>query len=501
MALGVGIDVGTTNLKVAVVGEDGDVIGRSHRPLPIDRNGTHAEQDSDAMWRVLVDAMREAVGGRAREVGSIAVCSQYSSIVPVDQHARPVAPMLMWQDQRGTDHSFDIMSREESAFMTFVERHGIPPIGSGLSLGHILHYQLDRPDVHARTHAYLEAMDYVTARLTGRITASQHSVFMYQLCDNRTLGATAYDDDLVKLAGVDPTRLPDLIQIDATVGTLDSAVARDLGFSDAVAVRAGTNDTAAVALATAAGSPGLGGLAIGTTGVLVDMVADFRVDLEHQILSMPGLSPDGYLVCAENGLGGKVLEHVLQQVVYAADELGDHRVDDVFATLDEALGATEPGAGGVLFLPWLSGSQAPRGSGTMRGGYINMSLHTRRRDLVRATVEGVAHNLRWLLPHVEAFTGERIDEIGFMGGAARSGPWGQILADVLDRPVFPLDEPEFGAARAMAVRSFGPEPRDIAVVSCGFEPKPDRRALYDARQTQFEAAYAALLPISEALHE
>ena len=77
------------------------------------------------------------------------MCSQYSSIVPIDAQAEPVAPMLMWQDQRGTDHSFEIMSRDESAFMTFVERHGIPPIGSGLSLGHILYLQLDRPDVHA----------------------------------------------------------------------------------------------------------------------------------------------------------------------------------------------------------------------------------------------------------------------------------------------------------------------------------------------------------------
>ena len=81
----------------------------------------------------------------------IGVCGQYSSIVPVDRAREPVAPMLMWQDHRGTDHSFAIMSRHEEAFMTFVERHGIPPIGSGLSLGHILHVQLDHPDVHAAT--------------------------------------------------------------------------------------------------------------------------------------------------------------------------------------------------------------------------------------------------------------------------------------------------------------------------------------------------------------
>ena len=86
------------------------------------------------------------------------------------------------------------------------------------------------------------------------------------------------------------------------------------------------NDTAAVAVATGAFTEGRAGLAIGTTSVLVDAVADFRTDLEHQILSMPGPFADRYVVCAENGLGGKVLEHVLERVVYAHDVLADHRV-------------------------------------------------------------------------------------------------------------------------------------------------------------------------------
>ena len=68
----------------------------------------------------------------------------------------------------------------------------------------------------------------------------------------------------------------------------------------------------------------------------------------------------------------------------------------------------------------------------MRGGFVQMSLESRRADLVRAVVEGVAHNLAWLLPHVETFTGEPIDEIVFVGGAARSAEWCQVFADVLD---------------------------------------------------------------------
>ena len=390
--------------------------------------------------------------------------------------------------------------------MTWVERHGIPTIGSGLSLGHILYVQHDWPDVHARTAAYLEPMDYVTARATGRITASQHSTYMFQLCDNRTLGATAYDDDLVKLAGVDADKLPQLLPVDAAVGALLPDVAVALGLPETTVVYAGTNDTVTVAVAAGAFTPGRGGLAIGTTSVLVDEVDDFRVDLDHQLFSMPGPFPDRYVVCAENGLGGKVLEHVLHNVVYARDELGDHDADDAFARLGPTLAATEPGAGGVLFLPWLTGSMAPAGDANARGGFVNMSLETDRRSLVRAVVEGVAHNLRWLLPHVETFTGRGIGEVAFVGGAARSPEWCAILADVLDRPVLALAAPATAVARAtalLALQRHGELSRtdlDAHVpVAQRYEPRSAHRDLYAARQVQFEAAYAALLPISEAL--
>ncbi len=510
MPCAIGIDIGTTNLKVTLVADDARVLCAVPRALSVERGPGTAEQDAFRMWDQLVDAVCEVTSARPKEaadVVALAVCSQYSSIVPVDAHANPVAPMLMWQDQRGTDHSFAIMSRDERAFATFVERHGIPPIGSGLSLGHMLYFQLDRPDVHASTHAYLEAMDYATARLTGRIVASQHTSFMVQCCDNRTLATTSYDDELVALAGVDPSRLPPLIRVDDVVGPLRPDVATALGLPPSVLVYAPTNDTAAVAVATGAFGVGRAGLAIGTTSVLVDTVAEFRTDLEHQILSMPGPYADRYVVCAENGLGGTVLEPVLERVVYAADVLGDHRVRDTYAQLDATLLATDAGAGGVMFLPWLGGSLAPVASGAIRGGFLNMSLETSRAQLVRAVVEGVAHNLGWLLPYVEAFTGDDIHDIVFVGGAARSAQWCQVLADVLDRHVLPLDRPEAGAARAMAllalerhgVLTAADLDRAAAGTTAEFEPDPARHGRYAYRQVQFEAAHAALLPISEAL--
>ncbi len=509
MTFAIGVDVGTTNVKAALVADDGTLLAGAHRPLATDKAGDVAEQDAELLWAQLVDAVREltaAYPGEARAVTAFGVCTQYSSIVPIDARGLPVAPIIMWQDQRGTDHCLEIMGRDERAFMTWVERHGIPTIGSGLSLGHILHLQRDRPDVHSRTTAYVEPMDYVTARATGRITASQHSTYMFQLCDNRSLGATAYDDDLVKLSGVDPSRLPPLISIDDAVGTLLPDVSAQLGLRSSATVYAGTNDTVTVAVAAGAFVDGRAGLAIGTTSVLVDEVDDFRVDLEHQLFSMPGPFVDRYVVCAENGLGGKVLEHVLQNVVYATDELGDHRVENVFASLDRLLEATDAGAGGVMFLPWLNGSLAPGGDGNIRGGFVHMSLDTTRRDMLRAVVEGIAHNVGWLLPHVETFTGQRINEVAFVGGAARSR---RVVRHPRRRARPPprrgrRARPR-GRARDCAPCAATPQRdharADLDVIGAAerFEPSPAHRERYTHRQAQFEAAYAALLPISEAL--
>ncbi|MBW2282574.1 MAG: carbohydrate kinase [Deltaproteobacteria bacterium] len=506
----IGLDVGTSNVKAVLILGDGTVAASAQRALPTRQTGDAFEQDAELLWTRVADAIAELSAARPNDaagVAAIGVCSQYSSIVPVDADGHPTADLALWRDARGTARCLEILQREPDAFVTWMDVHGIPPVGNGLSLGHILRFQHDCPEVHARTAAYLEAMDYVAARLTGRIAATQHTMFMAQLCDNRSLGATSYHEDLLRMSGVDASRLPDLVPVDAAVGALRPNVASELGLPPSAVVYAGTNDTSTGAVATGALSPGRGGLAIGTTSVLVDTVDEKAVDLEHNILSMPGPFADSYLVCAENGLGGKLLEHVLENLVHAEDELADHGTDDPYAALDAALAAVPPGAGGLLFLPWLGGALAPKADAAMRGGFLNLSLDTRRTHLVRAVVEGVAHNLRWLLPYVERFTGRRIDEIAFTGGAARSGEWCQIVADVLDRPVARVEGPELAVARAAALLALcrsGSLSRDDLESRVAFEkryePGADVRELYAHRQEQFEAAFDAVRPIHQALN-
>lgn len=515
-----GIDLGTSGPKVGVFAPDGTMLGHASRRVETVRSGGGAaEQDSEAVWTAVADAVREAVraakagtdgrrGIEAAEIVAVGVDSQYSSIVPVASDGTPTGPMVTWMDTRGAPHNQAIYEREPDAFFAWLDLHGIIPLPSGAdSLAHLLHIQHDHPDVHERTAAYLEPMDYVTARLTGRPTATQCSAFMLLLTDNRTLDATDWHPDLVRMAGVDPSRLPPLVARHEPVGRLRPEVAADLGLDPRTVVYPGVNDTQIGGLATGAIAPGAthAGLCIGTTSVLIAALDRKDLDADHQLVSMP--SPTGgYMLMAENGIGGKALDHVLHGLLAVDDALGDHHQADAHERVPALVAASAPGAGGVLFLPWLGGAMAPVDDPFMRGGFVGVTLGSTRADLVRATLEGLAHNLRWLLGPAEAFCGHPFEHVVFGGGGARSATWGQILADVLDRPIHRLADPAHVNGRAaalLALAHHGEVDLDEAAgrlaIDAVHEPDPAWRARYDGLHEQFVAAYAANQPVAHAL--
>jgi xylulokinase len=243
-------------------------------------------------------------------------------------------------------------------------------------------------------------------------------------------------------------------------------------------------------------------VSIGTTLVLTTLLDEMRSDLRHFLLTQPAPVPGRHVVMAEGGLGGKALEFVLEKLVHARDALGDHRAADPYAELDAAVGATPPGADGVMFLPWLSGVWAPAVDLAARGAFLNLCLDTTREHLVRAALEGVACQLRWLLEHVDAFTGRRHGELVFGAGGASSDAWAQILADVCDRPVRQLAEPRLTNCRGAAILAFhrlGLVDLDAAdallVTRRRYEPRPALRGLYDDLAGRFVLAHERLGPV------
>lgn len=309
------------------------------------------------------------------------------------------------------------------------------------------------------------------------------------------------------MSGIDREKLPELLPVGACIGTVRKEIAEELGLSADTKVFTAVNDTHAAAIGAGVYRKGHGAINIGTTCQVLAFVGEMKTDLDNWILSMPSPVADQYMVMSEVGLGGKPLEHFLTQMVFKDDGLANHSTDDPFANVEKALSSTKAGSGGLLYLPWLAGSQSPRANASMRGGFLNISLETTRAHMLRAVLEGVTFSLRWVLPAVERFIGDQFDSLVFSGGGAVSAEWSQIMADVMNRPVHQLAESRFVNNRGTAFLAFEQlgvaslsEVDKVCKIGHTYRPRPENRDVYDLLFDQFVAAWDQNRPIFEALN-
>jgi xylulokinase len=455
------IDLGTSGVKVAVVDRSGRVLASAGAPLvTIHTPDGGAEQDADEWWRLIGECSRSITTGV--DIEAVAVTAQYMSVVPTAADGRPLMHCVMWMDGRGARHHR--IAREPGVAELFLERHGMVPFGYD-DQGHIAHVREERPDVHAATAAFVEPVDHINH------------------------GATEHDHDLVQASGLDATKLPPLIAFDELVGTVTADAAAHLGISSDAVVVTGTVDSITSGIGCGVIDTSACGMIIGTTSVIVTNVDRKDADHANGVLSVPSPLPGRWFVMAENGVGGRALEHWLGITGESFDDAA------------RAAAATPIGSNGVMYQPWLSGSLAPATDLRMRGGFLHVGLETSRADMTRAVYEGVALNAAWLLPHVQAFAAATWDAVRFGGGGATSSLWGQVLADAFGVRVLRLAEPRTTNARGaalLALTQLGhltveaiPGLIDVAEEH---EPDPEAHAVYEALRERLVELHATLKP-------
>ena len=493
------IDLGTTGVKVAAVDCEGAIRGAAAESFTttFTPDGA-AEQDAEAWWQAIGRCARAAVGsaGGAESIAAIAVTAQYMSVVAIDEHGVPLAPVIMWMDTRGG--SRHPLRDDFDAFGVWVDHHGLPPLPND-DLAHIAVLREFHPEVDARVAAFVEPVDALVARLSGRIAATATTAFPLMCTDNRVWADVGYDPELVARAGIDPALLPPIVPSDEPIGPVTAAVAAHLGVDPETLVMPGTVDSITSAVGGGALEPSRVTLVIGTTSVMATHVGRKAADLAHGISSIPSPLSERYFVMAENGVGGRALDAWLHQVVFADDDLAIGAApDDAFARAERVASAARPGSGGVMYLPWLAGSMAPAPDDDVRGGFVGMGLSSTRADMTRAVYEGVALNAAWLLDPFRAFTGVDYREITFGGGGARSALWGDILADALGITVHRLAEPQYTNARGAALLAFGVLER-LDPDAVGSNPRvaqthradPERAGVYARLRERFGGFHAA----------
>jgi xylulokinase len=512
-------DLGTSGAKVGIVNLDGEVLGTEIEPteLILLPDGG-AEQRPDDWWRALSLATERLL---ARElvprasIAAIGVTAQWAGTVAIDATGAALHNALIWMDSRGAAHSrrhasglFSVAGYSPWKLARWVRLTGGAPARSGKDpFAHILWIKHEHPELYARTHKLLEPKDYLTFRLSGRLAASFESIALHWVTDNRDPDRVRYDPGLLDLAGLEREKLPDLCRAVDVLGPLLPEHRKRFGLSADTVVACGAPDVHAAAIGSGATRDFDAHLYVGTSSWIACHVPGKRTSLTHNMAALPAALPGRYLVLNDQETAGACLVHLRDNLFFPKDELGEAAPPDVFPAFDRIAASSPPGSRGLIFLPWLYGERTPVEDHKLRGGWVNYSLMHERRDVLRAVLEGVAMNARWLLSHVSAFLGRSLPELRFIGGGANSELWTQIFADVLGCPIQvvrqPLEANLRGAAliafAALGEIGFDAVPERVPVVRQAL-PRAENEAVYDRAFGEFLALHRATRPIFHRLN-
>jgi xylulokinase len=500
------VDLGTGGPKVGLVSLTGEIAWHDHVAVTTDRHPDGgATQDADAWWTAVCALARRALAAgvvRPEQVVAVGCTGQWASTVPVDGAGRPVGECVMWMDTRGGRYTKRALGGPVAGYaprplVTWIRRSGGAPSPTGADpVGHMLWLQHERPEVARAARWFMEPVDYLAMRFTGVAAASHASMTAAWLTDNRNLARLEYDPVLVRLSGVDATKLPPLRPTGSVVGTVRPEVADEIGLPPDVAVVTGVPDLHSATVGAGTTGDFEVHLAVSTTSWIGGPVPFKRTDAIRNIASVPGIRPDRYLIANNHETGGLALEWARSALFGDGD--GRPSFDDLTALADSA----PPGSGRVVFTPWLQGERSPVSDPRARAGFHNLSLGTGRAELVRAVLEGVAYNNRWLHEAVERFARRRLDPVRIIGGGAISDLWCRIHADVMGRTVERVAAPREASLRGtgllagIALGAVGYDAvRALVPVDAVFTPDPATRATYDALFAELPRLWRAEKPM------
>ena len=504
------IDLGTGGPKTGAVSVRGELLGHAFRSAHtrFTPDGG-AVQDPEEWWTGIREGVREiqaAAAAAPGDVVGVGITGQWGSTVPVDGDGRPVGDCLLWADDRGGRFSSTVLGGPVQVFgytpsnlLRWIQITGGAPSPHGADpLGHQLYLRHCQPEVYARIRTCLEPLDYLGLRLTGRQAATPASMILSWLTDNRRGGRFGYVPELIRRSGRDAALLPELIPTGSKLGDLLPQVAEELGLPGGVPVVAGVPDLHTAVVGSGAVAPFEAHLTISTTAWISCEVPFKRTDVLRQVASVPGLSGGGYLVANNHETAGACLKWLRDSVICPHDQLTPHW-EAAYDDLVRLAAGAPAGAGGVIFTPWLKGERTPVDDRTLRAAFLNVSVQTERGHLVRAVLEGVAYNARWLLEAVEHFVRRRLPTLRILGGGAVSDLWCQIHADVLGRRIEKVVEPMHAnlrgaalfAAIALGRLSLADVP-GLVRVGATYDPDPARQAVYEPVYREYTRLHGRL---------
>jgi len=426
-----GIDLGTTSLKVALFSEAGQLVASQSCEYPIYApEPGYAEQDAGKWWASFVSVCRQLEqqhpGPFARVVG-IGICGQMHTQVYLDEDDRILRPAITWMDQRSSGIVERIMEDEQACRLIFSETSNFA--STTYTALHAQWVRENQPEIWSKVKSILVAKDYLKYRLTGRkITdfAEASGTLVFDVRQER------WSDAAFDYFGIPRSFFPDVLPCDEIIGTVSKDAEALTGIKAGTPVVNGSSDNSASALGAGMYSAGQVTLIIGTAGVITVCSDRPLVDPHRRTLCWHYCLRDRWATLGITQTAGESL-HWFKNAFDQKDTT-ETTSDDIFNRYNQLIQNIPDGSGGLIFLPYLNGERTPYWDPSARGVFFGVNLKTEKAHFIKAIMEGVSYALRNNIETVEAL-GIEISEVRAVGGGLKSPIWLRTLGKILKKPI------------------------------------------------------------------
>jgi xylulokinase len=444
----VGVDVGTSGLKALAIDEEtgATVASATHGyPLSTPHPGW-AEQDPADFAAALPLALREItarLGPRAASVRAIGLTGQMHTAVLLDAARAPVRPAILWCDTRTTAECAAVRARlGDEGLRRTVKNRAL----EGFTLPKLLWLRAHEPEAFARVDKVLMPKDFAGLLLTGELSADVSDASGTLAFDP---AARRWSAEVLAAFDLPASFWPEAGDSPSLLGRLAPAAALAAGLPAGIPVARGAADNAAGAVGLGVVRPGRAMASIGTSGVVLAHTASLAVDDGMRLHAFCHAVPGEHYAMGVMLAAGGALRWYRDVLCDGERMAGELQGADPYAIITDTASTARPGAGGLVFLPYLMGERTPHADALARGAFVGLTARTTKADISRAVLEGITFGLADALDLIREASPGGVGEIRLTGGGAKSRFWRQMMADVFDAPVAvttSTEGPAFGAA-------------------------------------------------------
>lgn len=492
-------DLGTSGNKATLYGLDGRLAASSLSEYPVYYPAAgFVEQDPADWWRAVSSSTKgllEKAGVEASEIACVCFSGQMMGCLPVDRQGEPLRRSIIWADLRAVEQA-KFMERVlgmEAVYRTTGHR-----VSASYSAAKLLWVRDHEPGVFSRIHKVLHAKDYMLFRLTGRFVTDYSDASGMNLLDIRK---KEWDKGILSALDIDGAILPDARPSTDIAGKVTRQAAGETGLLEGTPVVIGGGDGCCAAAGAGVVEEGLTYNVIGSSSWIAMATREPILDPGMRTFNWVHLDPALYSPCGTMQTAGYSLswlrDTLCGEETARAKALGVSAYD----LINRAVESSSPGAGNLLFLPYLLGERSPRWNPDAQGAFVGLKMTSTKADICRAVLEGVGYNLKVILDIFDA--ARPIDRVIMIGGGAQGTTWLQILSDIWGKPLLVPEYPEEATSMGAAVCGgvgIGAFPDFKAVskfnaVRSEVRPRPERVETYARLYALFNEAYEALVPV------